>query len=54
MEPKTGDKTVTAGWVMVYYRGAGWYALHSAPIVGINQAAQAYWMRKNNEEQNNV
>jgi len=54
MEPETLTKKVIDGWVMSYHRGAGWYALYSAPIIGINTAAQEYWLRKNKEELNNV
>jgi hypothetical protein len=46
-EPETLTKRVIDGWVMSYHRGAGWYALHSAPIIGINTAAQEYWLRQN-------
>lgn len=53
-EPETLTKKVFDGWVHSYHRGAGWYALHSAPIIGINRAAQEYWLHKNAEEQNNV
>ena len=52
-EPETLTKKVIWGWVCSYHRGAGWYALHSAPIIGINQAAQEYWLRKNEEEYTN-
>jgi len=46
-EPETLTKRVIDGWVMSYHRGAGWYALHSAPIIGINTAAQEYWLKQN-------
>jgi len=49
-EPKTLTRKVIGDWVMSYHRGAGWYALFSAPIIGINQAAQEYWLKRNAEE----
>lgn len=46
-EPEDGTKVVAYGsWVMVYRRGVGWVALHSAPRIGINEAAQSYWLRQ--------
>jgi len=46
-EPETLTRRVIDGWVMSYHRGAGWYALFSAPIIGINEAAQEYWLKQN-------
>ena len=45
-EPKTLTRKVIHGWVCSYHRGSGWYALFSAPIIGINEAAQSYWLRQ--------
>ena len=41
-----GDKFVAySQWVMVYRRGVGNVALHSAPMLGVNELAAAPWLR---------
>lgn len=47
-KPEDGTKIVSWGaWVEVYRRGVGWTVLHSAPTIGINTAAQEYWLKRN-------